>query len=694
MVSGPSDSDSHTQTADITAATVPNPPSQNKNLKSIPAALTLPIASSDKASQAGMPTPPPSARIPAPATGGVTGSSSVRPRPSAPQTAASGNSQLLRKINVAGVTVEVVRQDSTIIYRLPGNMPVSSLTPEQRTKVMDEIQRMRNTTVSSVTRTPVQPVQPGVRSQSALANTLGSGSIPPPRLASIALPPRPKLQQQQPRANTPQTSAAIRPVGGTAQARTPSIPGPKPIAAASSDASRLVRPHPVLPNIAPRSVSGSGLPPSFPSTPLLAPLTRPPQHQQQQQQSRIAGTAHPFRRPSLAASPSPAAVTPQRSALEKMYQSAYLKLLSGPQEILRKLSPPIELNKIVNKGMDEVISPAMLLQILKALTKSQASQLAGMYEQDLKLGKGPLDINTGGGSSSVQSSSPMGSLPSSREASPNAESGSAYELDGAQDTPNSGTATPTLKRKYNKTGKYSTKKRSSLMLEDSEPPSPMPASPQHMKLPRLPQNLQHSQPSQQQPRRPQVQPPVAAAVFSHPDLNRKLPKPMAERRKCPAQFKHEADISKRFRDALSMDHQMVDSPDWRTPFAGTRDVIQRLLPFHVFQYPDSVAEAGIAREERRISKSAVGLGEKLQSLAERYNALLASEGSETYYSMDCIQLDMRRMEDTREQIGLLREAQLQRDISSLGAAVPKPTTNTSITGSGGGGGIGGDSVSK
>ncbi|KAJ1723708.1 hypothetical protein LPJ53_001989 [Coemansia erecta] len=123
---------------------------------------------------------------------------------------------------------------------------------------------------------------------------------------------------------------------------------------------------------------------------------------------------------------------------------------------------------------------------------------------------------------------------------------------------------------------------------------------------------------------------------------------------------------KRFREALAMDHRMVDEVDWRTPFSGTQDVIQRLLPYHIYQYPDAAIDAITSREEAKIEHSTEALSRRLQKLNERFNGMLTREGSDSYYSIDRMQLDHLQKDDFKQQKDRLKDLQLQRDISSLG----------------------------
>ncbi|KAJ2888025.1 hypothetical protein IWW38_005015, partial [Coemansia aciculifera] len=154
-------------------------------------------------------------------------------------------------------------------------------------------------------------------------------------------------------------------------------------------------------------------------------------------------------------------------------------------------------------------------------------------------------------------------------------------------------------------------------------------------------------------------------MYAHPDVNRTGCEPLAKRRARPYQAQHEAEISRRFRVALAMDHQLVQAPDWRTPFADQRDVVQRLLPFHVFQYPDSAIESGVKMEEERAVRSAASLAPRLQAIALRYNAILASEGSDRCYDTQHMLLDRQRAAQAKSEVAGLKTA----------AMMPMPPTS-------------------
>lgn len=48
---------------------------------------------------------------------------------------------------------------------------------------------------------------------------------------------------------------------------------------------------------------------------------------------------------------------------------------------------------------------------------------------------------------------------------------------------------------------------------------------------------------------------------------------------------HNKIVKKRYTEALQKDHEKITKPDYTTPFKSIEDVIDRLLPYHIYQYP-------------------------------------------------------------------------------------------------------------
>ncbi|KAG0259653.1 hypothetical protein BG011_002504 [Mortierella polycephala] len=77
---------------------------------------------------------------------------------------------------------------------------------------------------------------------------------------------------------------------------------------------------------------------------------------------------------------------------------------------------------------------------------------------------------------------------------------------------------------------------------------------------------------------------------------------------------------------LQAAHRAVTLPDWRTPFSSLQDAIERLLPFHVFQYPaqdlESHAKAFDSRPEVELDTRALLIHRRKHDLFNKYNKLL------------------------------------------------------------------------
>jgi hypothetical protein len=196
-------------------------------------------------------------------------------------------------------------------------------------------------------------------------------------------------------------------------------------------------------------------------------------------------------------------------------------------------------------------------------------------------------------------------------------------------------------RRYIKTGKYSKKKA---QQQSSNPPGPMPPfNPQQLTA--LQQSLQtasgsmisanHSHPSSV-PSTPTSssftpsQPPIGPKPLTEPaaikptvgKLTQPLPDSILSKRLPEEEFQHR-DIKRRFLETLSKDHVSVTTPDYQTPFRSMKDVIDRLLPYHVYQYPKMDLDANKVSLELQdtaildIFKCQSELFEKHQALTER-----------------------------------------------------------------------------
>lgn len=80
---------------------------------------------------------------------------------------------------------------------------------------------------------------------------------------------------------------------------------------------------------------------------------------------------------------------------------------------------------------------------------------------------------------------------------------------------------------------------------------------------------------------------------------------------------------------MASDHVAVLNPDVDTPFLDTTDVLNRLLPYHVFQQPkedlEAVVRAGKAKGKRKAT------GEELANeIAGTYAPLIMRSGPHCY----------------------------------------------------------------
>jgi hypothetical protein len=126
-------------------------------------------------------------------------------------------------------------------------------------------------------------------------------------------------------------------------------------------------------------------------------------------------------------------------------------------------------------------------------------------------------------------------------------------------------------RKYIKTGKYS-KKRQHLQIQQPQQQQPQPSLSQQQLL-----SLQQSLQTPSTPTTPikptQPLPPPPPPVDSI--LTKRLPE---------EELQH-GHIKKRFTEALVKDHKSVSAPNYDTPFGSLKDAVERLLPYHIYQYP-------------------------------------------------------------------------------------------------------------
>ncbi|KAI8377396.1 uncharacterized protein BYT42DRAFT_593729 [Radiomyces spectabilis] len=153
-------------------------------------------------------------------------------------------------------------------------------------------------------------------------------------------------------------------------------------------------------------------------------------------------------------------------------------------------------------------------------------------------------------------------------------------------------------RKYVKTGKYSKKRQQQQQQQQQQ-------HQQHEQQQQQPQAQNHTQGLTQQQLLALQQSLQAASNTTMPvgmDANAAAPntlntakpfvlpsnqmamKPILTKR-LPEEELHHLEIKRRFNESLASDHKAVTQPDYETPFSSLKDAIDRLLPYHIYQYP-------------------------------------------------------------------------------------------------------------
>ncbi|KAF9920103.1 hypothetical protein FBU30_010120 [Linnemannia zychae] len=78
-------------------------------------------------------------------------------------------------------------------------------------------------------------------------------------------------------------------------------------------------------------------------------------------------------------------------------------------------------------------------------------------------------------------------------------------------------------------------------------------------------------------------------------------------------------------------HKNLAAPEWRMPFKSLEDAIQRLLPFHVYQYPtqdmESHAKAFSERPEEELNARALRIHRRKHQLVEKYRELIKTQAT-------------------------------------------------------------------
>ncbi|KAI8053671.1 uncharacterized protein B0P05DRAFT_641392 [Gilbertella persicaria] len=93
-------------------------------------------------------------------------------------------------------------------------------------------------------------------------------------------------------------------------------------------------------------------------------------------------------------------------------------------------------------------------------------------------------------------------------------------------------------------------------------------------------------PSPSNPQRPQ---PIVQKAPTDSILSKRLPEEELQHR----------EVKKRFIESLLEDHKLVTQPDYHTPFTSLKDAMDRLMPYHIYQYPKHDLDANKIPLERQ-----------------------------------------------------------------------------------------------
>ncbi|KAG0239461.1 hypothetical protein BGW41_007643 [Actinomortierella wolfii] len=108
-----------------------------------------------------------------------------------------------------------------------------------------------------------------------------------------------------------------------------------------------------------------------------------------------------------------------------------------------------------------------------------------------------------------------------------------------------------------------------------------------------------------------------------PDIPAPLAKEMQE---------HNAQITRDIHEQLRRDQQAIEKLDYKRPFSSLEDAVERLLPFHMFQFPWQELEAeekafNSPAQQAKLTEQAKELHKQRDRVMERYNKLVKREAS-------------------------------------------------------------------
>ncbi|RHZ76464.1 hypothetical protein Glove_197g57 [Diversispora epigaea] len=91
------------------------------------------------------------------------------------------------------------------------------------------------------------------------------------------------------------------------------------------------------------------------------------------------------------------------------------------------------------------------------------------------------------------------------------------------------------------------------------------------------------------------------------------------------EYQHHADVVQRFDAAIKADQMSVIQPDYKTPFRSYQDAVARLLPYHIFDYPDEDMKNNDQTTELDSTKIALKFYKKRKVVFDKYNEIIKRE---------------------------------------------------------------------
>ncbi|KAI8334136.1 hypothetical protein BD560DRAFT_378519 [Blakeslea trispora] len=144
-------------------------------------------------------------------------------------------------------------------------------------------------------------------------------------------------------------------------------------------------------------------------------------------------------------------------------------------------------------------------------------------------------------------------------------------------------------------------------------------------------NQSQAQSSPSSPAQQQQQPMASPVTQKTPSIVQKTTQaqqPPADSilsKRLPEEELQHREVKKRFIESLLDDHKLVTTPDYKTPFKSLKDAVNRLMPFHIYQYPKHDLDANKIPLERQdhtmieIFKCQTDLFEKYAAIVKKTN---------------------------------------------------------------------------